>query len=117
MNYSNIEEHKNQIKIVNILKGYLKFHQFSEKRNLKSKLKEHYGNIENIDSNVKNKFGIKSRQEMDLEVKTVDKELNALKDQIVKLNLDILKSEYELKNIEKNITSEDAKNQLPNLQK
>lgn len=117
LNYINIEEHKNQIKIINMLQGYLKFHQFAEKRNLKSKLKEHYGHIENIDSNVKNKFGIKSRQEIDLEVKKIDKELNTLKDQIVRLNLDILKSEHELNNIEKNITPEDVKKQLPDLQR
>ena len=116
LNYSNIEEHKNQIEIINMLQGYLKFYQFAEKRNLKSKLKEHYGHIENIDSKVKRKFGIKSRQEIDLEAKKIDRELNTLKDQVVRLNLDILKSEYELKNIEKNITLEDVKKQLPDLQ-
>jgi len=100
-----------------MLQKYLKFHQFAEKRNLKSKLKEHYGHIENIDSNVERKFGIKSRHEIDLEVKKIDKELNTLKVQLANLNLEILKSRQELKNIEKNINPEDVKKQLLDLQR
>lgn len=111
-NYNELQEHVVQIKALTELQRNLKLHQFAEKSNLKKLLKEHYQSMDSIENALDRRFGIKSRQEIDLKVKKLDKELNLLKEKLVKFNVDVLKVENKLKSIENNINLEDVEKQL-----
>ena len=111
-NYNELQEHVVQIKALTELQRNLKLHQFAEKSNLKKLLKEHYQSMDSIENGLDRRFGIKSRQEIDLKLKKLDKEFNSLKEQLVKFNVDVLKAESKLKSMESNINLEDIEKQF-----